>query len=426
MPMLFFLLTLTNPVLLVTDSALYAADPEHHAVTRIDWHDEIIDQCYDGDLYLLTRRFLWRFDPGTLTVLDRALLPQRFNYLTTRENEIVLIAAEEVITMDKHTLAFKSGVGIETGDNRPLVAPRELAASGRSNLLYLASDAGSNSVIKVFNINDGRLVMKKTLPRIVDVHYDPQRSCLQILAADGRLSDYRLDLKKIGDIKMPAAGTAFDPEGPGYILYQPEAVTLVSRSGSVLDFQPLPRRRTQSQSWFGYDAGVGQLDLSVVRVRRLYPLPEQVTKLNCVNPAFGLALTAGGKSICLDPDTSGLQLASPVPLRPLILPAPIPESADSLWYFQLGAFEDRNNARFVMAEYRSAGLPVRIDSAGLYRVQLGAFADKDLGFEVVQGLNLNGWFVFRPWTVVPDTMAFEVQGVQYVTRSGVVQRRSQP
>lgn len=426
MPFLLILISLTDPVLLVTDSALYAADPGQQSVIRFDWHDEIIDQYRDGDLYLLTRRFLWRFDPATLTVLDRALLPQRFNYLTTREHEIVLIAAEEVVTMDKGTLAFKAGLGIEAGDSRPLVAPRELAAAGKSNLLYLATDAGPSSVVKVFNLNDGRLVMKKTLPRIVDVHYDARRTLLQVLDRDGRLVDYGLDLKKLADIQLPAAGTAFDPQGPGYIVYQPEAVSLVSRRGTVLDFQPLPPDRTESQAWFGYRGGVGQLDLSVVRVRRLYPLPEQVTRLSCVNPSFGLALTAGGRSIRLDPDTSGLDLAEPLSRPALIKPAAVPTTPDSFWYFQLGAFRDRDNARFVMAEYRSAGLPVGIDSAELYRVQLGAFSDKDLGFEVVQGLGLNGWFVCRPWVVEQDTMAFEVKGVPYVARNGVIQRRRQP
>lgn len=421
MPFVLLIINLTQPILLIKDSTLYAADPNQRKVISIQWPEEIIDQVYDHDVYLLTQRFLWRLDPATLTVLDRALLPQRFNYLTTREQEIVLIAAEEVITMDKRTLGFKSGIGIERGDNRPLIPPRELAAAGRANLLYLASDAGTGSIIRVFNINDGRLVMKKSLPRILDFNYDARRACLQILDAEGRLSDYGLDLKKIRGINLPATSISFIPQDAGFILFRPEAVVLVNRQGAVLDFQPLPLRRTQSQSWFSYDAGIGQLDFSVVRVRQLYSLPEPVTRFHAANQVLGLALTAGGKSIRLDPDTAGLELSSPISSPPLITNVFLPESADSLWYLQLGAFSAQDNAGRVLSEYRAAGLPVSLDSADLYRVQLGAFVDKNLGLKLAQELNLNGWFVLRPRLSLSDTGSFIVRGEAYEIKNGIIQ-----
>lgn len=423
MPFVLLIINLTQPVLLIQDSTLYAADPNQRKVISVQWPEEIIDQVYDNDIYLLTRRFLWRLDPTTLTVLDRVLLPQRFNYLTTREQEIVLIAAEEVITMDKRTLGFKSGMGIERGDNQPLIAPGELAAAGRSNLLYLASDAGTGSIIRVFNLNDGRLVMKKSLPRILDFNYDARRFCLQVLDAEGRLSDYGLNLKKIRSINLPAASISFEPQDAGYILFQPEAVVLVNSEGAVLDFQPLPLRRAQSQSWFGYEGGIGQLDLAVIRVRRLYPLPEPVTRCHAANQTLGLALTAGGKSMRLDPDTAGLELSAPASSPPFIKNLFLPESANSLWYFQLGAFTAKENAGKALSEYRAAGLPVHLDSADLYRVQLGAFVDKNLGLKLAQEFNLKGWFVLRPRVSSSDTGSFIVRGEAYEIKNGIIQTK---
>ena len=422
MPVLFFLITLTNPVAVVSDSALYRIDLTRMDATRMVLNEEVIDFVRDDYLYVLTRRFLWRLDPQSFKIVDRMLLPERFNYLAVRANDIILIATEEVITVDKKNLSFKSGVGIETGDYKPIVDPRDIPVSKRSPWLYLKADLGTKSILKIFNLSDGRLVRKITIPRALATEYVPDQQALYILDVNGKLVRYGLDLKKQSEIKLPCAGDEFRTWTNGFLIYNNQGLFGVNRNGRLIDFQPLASHTLHTNSFFKYPEGIVQVDLFALRVRHLYPSPAGLARLVEPENGFGLALLAGGAILFLDPDTSeNLPVAdNPVLPAPAIMPVAGP---DSLWYYQVGAFSSRDNAYKLFEDNRARFLPVYIDSQSMYRVKLGGFADKAVGFDVVQGLDLAGWFVYQRRIEFSAAPEFIVSGHAYEWRDGIVRRK---
>jgi hypothetical protein len=424
MPILFFILLMTNPVLVVSDSTLYRVDLARLDAVPMTMHDEVIDYVLDDFLYVLTRRFLWRLDPASFKVVDRTLLPERFNYLAVRENEIILIATEEVITVDKKTLSFKSGVGIEAGDYQPIVDPRDLQALKRSQWLYLKTDAGNQSILKVFNLANGRLVRKITVSRIVAADYSRDQTILWVLDVNNRLTGYGLDLKKRAEIALSFTGADFKVKDNGFLVYNDQGVFGINRRGRLIDFQPLPSNTDHTNSFFKCPDVIAQVDLFALRVRRVFPVPAGLTGLAEPADGFGLTLTRDGMIAFLDPDTSE---ARPLMAGPAVLPSPIMSGPaagpDSLWYFQVGAFANRDNARKLYEEFRGQGLPVFIDSLNLCRVKLGGFSDKAMGFDIVQGLNLNGWFVYHEKIKFDAASDFAVNGQAYMWQDGVVRRK---
>jgi hypothetical protein len=96
---------------------------------------------------------------------------------------------------------------------------------------------------------------------------------------------------------------------------------------------------------------------------------------------------------------------------------------DSLWYFQVGAFSRRENAIKLFEDHRARSRPVFIDSLGVYRVKIGGFSDKAVGFEIVQGLDLAGWFVCQPRIEFTTAPEFIVKGQTYEWRDGIVRRK---
>jgi len=422
MPVLFFLIILTNPVPVISDSALYRIDLTGMASQRMAMGEEVIDLVADDYLYVLTRRFLWRLDPVSYRIVDRMLLPERFNYLVVRENDIILVATEEVFTVDKKNLSFKSGIGIEPGDYRPVIDPRSIPASKRSSWLYLKADLGDKSVLKIFNLTNGRLVKKITVPRCVASEYVPVEQALYILDILGKLTRYGLDLKKQSEIKLPCAGDGFMPRGDGFLIYNRQGVFNVNRNGRLVDFQPLPFHTLRTNSFFNCPEGICQVDLFALRVRHLYPPPAELGRLAEPENGFGLALMKGGAILFLDPDTSGTTAVEENPVLPETAAMPV-AGPDSLWYFQVGAFNRRESAYELYEDYRRRFLPVCIDSQALYRVKFGGFSDKSVGFDVIQGLDLSGWFVYQPRIEFSAAPEFGVSGRFFEWRDGVVRRK---
>jgi hypothetical protein len=422
MPVLFFLIFLANPVPIISDSALYRIDLTSMASQRMALNEEVIDLVTDDYLYVLTRRFLWRLDPASFRIVDRMLLPERFNYLAVRENDIILIATEEVFTIDKKNLSFKAGVGIEPGDYQPIIDPRSIPVSNRSAWLYLKADLGEKSVLKIFNLSNGRLVKKITVPRCLACEYIPAEQALYTLDIAGKLIRYGLDLKKQSEIKMPCAGDGFRLWAGGFLIYNDQGVFGLSRHGRLVDFQPLPPHTLRTNSFFKCPEGIAQIDLFALRVRHLYPPLAGLMQLAEPENGFGLALMNGGAILFLDPDTSGTTAVTENPVRPE--PAAMPVTGpDSLWYFQVGAYRSRESALKIYEEYRARFLPVFIDSQAMYRVKFGGFNDKSVGFDVIQGLDLAGWFVYQPRIEFSTPPEFGVSGRIYEWRDGIVRRK---
>jgi hypothetical protein len=422
MPVLFFLIILSNPVPVISDSALYRIDLTGMVSQRVAMGEEVIDLVADDYLYVLTRRFLWRLDPVSYRIVDRMLLPERFNYLAVRENDLILIATEEVFTVDKKNLSFKSGIGIEPGDYQPVIDPRSIPASKRSSWLYLKADLGDKSVLKIFNLSNGRLVKKITVPRCVACEYVSLEQALFVLDIAGKLTRYGLDLKKQSEIKLPCTGDGFTTRKNGFIIYNRQGVFNVTRNGRLVDFQPLPSHTLRSNSFFNCPEGIAQVDLFALRVRHLYPSLAELGRLAEPENGFGLALMKGGAILFLDPDTSGTMAVAENPVLPetAAMPAAGP---DSLWYFQVGAFNRRESAYKLYEDYRQRSLPVCIDSQALYRVKFGGFSDKSVGFDVIQGLDLSGWFVYQPKIEFSAAPEFGVSGRFFEWRDGVVRRK---
>jgi hypothetical protein len=105
-----------------------------------------------------------------------------------------------------------------------------------------------------------------------------------------------------------------------------------------------------------------------------------------------------------------------------VLPLKVPVTRDSLWYMQLGAFSNLENAFNLYVELRAQEIPVFIDSAEVYRVKLGGFYDKQVGIYIADHLSLKGWFSLQPKVKNTEHTNFIIGLEQFILNNGIITR----
>jgi hypothetical protein len=146
----------TQPIII--DSMIYTVDRQKIELTARNLIGDIIDYAVDDFLYVLTNRYLYKIGNGHLTIKDQIPLPQRFNYLIINNNTIILITTNEIIILNKNNLAFKSGIGIEHGDYKPILSS-ERCNTARDNEIYLIMDSGNKTIMKILDIAKGKFII---------------------------------------------------------------------------------------------------------------------------------------------------------------------------------------------------------------------------------------------------------------------------
>lgn len=387
------------------------------ATQKLELSEDIIDYSFDDFLYVLTKRYLWKIDSQFLVIIDRIPLPEKFNYLSVGEQDIFLITTEEIIVLDKSHFSFKSGIGIEPGDYKPIFLP------GNGGLIYLIADTEKKSILKILDLKNGRLVKRLTVPRVLSYEYHKKSKTLITLDINNQINSYDFGLKRKGQIKLKFNSESFRRQDSGYIVYSQQGVFRVDDKGTVIDFQPLQIDRNSFfiKDLFLTEQKIVLLDLLTVRIRWFYADNKEIIKLVRLDDLYNIALNARNELYLIDTDSLQVKPLAIKKVSPQEIVSSLSNS-DSLWYLQLGAFSSYENASTVYADLKQAGLPVFVDSVDLYRIKLGGFVDKASACEINQRLGIGGWLVFQEKIERKETGEFFIAEEKYLIKDGIIRK----
>lgn len=407
---------------IVTDSYLYTVDIDHAVLSEIDFGEPIIDYVTDDFLYISTDHYLYKIDPSESVLIDKTPLPMRFNYLILKNREILLIATDEIIILDRANLAFKSGIGIEQGDHRPVVKNQTFIPVSGTSHIYLMTDAGERTIIRILDIQSGRLIRKKSVDRILTLEYDPSSKIFVSLDVRNNIVTYDMAVTKKARISLPVRANSFTKHSAGFLLYSDRGIFLVSPDGKLIDFQAFPAAHDHQGSLLWSTEAIVNLDTIVLRPSDWLENNDKITHLPpLINQSHSIGFDNAQNTYLMS-----LQPLATLPLEKhrahLRRVSPIVATADSLWYMQLGAFSSPANALLSHDKLRQDGIPVFVDSTDLYRVKFGGFEDKLAALNIIERLSLDGWFIYEHKMSYIRSEEFYVGPDKYVIQDGVVRK----
>lgn len=404
------------------DSTMYVPDVDHASVVAMDFRAPIVDYIAMDFLYIATDDYVYKVDPAEWNIVDKTPLPLRFNYLSAGEGEIMLFSSNEIIILDRQNLGFKSGIGIETGDHQPVIKDQSIIGGAESRRLYLLSDEGTKSTLKIIDRRSGKVISKATTDRAKCVAFDVYTRTLVVLDTKNNLTAFDLTLKKQRKFELAFDVQTFTIRPEGFSMHSEEGVFLVNRTGKTIDFQPAPGRLDHSGSVMLTRNEIVILDTNVLRTNVSIENDLGISRLlPGTGSAYGIG-TDWRKNLYLiqtDPPTvSSLNIHR----RQLEYAVVSKASVDSLWYLQLAAFANRSNAFAMYSDMRAKGVPVIVDSATLYRVKFGGFSDKLMALDLIDRMQVEGWLVYEPR--LPDTKSevFYVDSERFSIIDGVVRK----
>lgn len=424
-----FLTVMTKP--LIIDSTIYAVELPKMEIHEQTIAGSIIDHSLDDYLYVLTARYMYKIDPDYLSIKDRIPLPQRFNYISINQKYIILVTNGEIVLLDKENLSFKTGIGIEYGDYRPMMTANKIIAKSYNNLLHLVTNSGGKSILKIFDLVTGRLLKKKTVDELRAYEFHPDENIITTLDVQNRIVLYDLHLKKKNELNLTVTGDEFVSYGNGFLIYNAEGIFFITKTGGKVDFQPLPIKKQEIVERFLFvtDHGIVYLDSLTLRPKKIFksvPAFKRLFRVQSDVSEYALALDQKSHFHLLD-----LGMLTTVPMIESIdeMQEKIPEFAtvntDSLWYFQVGAFSNYENARQMVTKLQQRSIPVFIDSTDYYRVKFGGFQDRSKAIEIVEYLDIDGWFIYQNKIEQITSVEFLVGFQKYILNNGVIIRSNQ-
>jgi len=407
---------------IILDSLLFTVNPDIAIVSEISFPEPIIDYVCDDFLYLYTSNDLYKIDPVELTLVDKTPLPLRFNHLLLKGQEIILIATDEIIILDRNNLAFKSGIGLEPGDYRPVIEDQSFASSPATNNIYLVSDAGQRSYLKAIDLWSGRLIRRVVLDRLKSLIYDAKTQSFIGLDVKNNLLVFDAELKRIRKINLAVEAIDCSTHPDGLLVHSDQCIILMNTNGEIIEFQPIPMACVYASSILLNDDAIIGLDNITLRPNDWMNNRRKIVRLYpCAYPDQAVGIDTGKNFYLLD---QGPLAVMPVKKNIIQLREKprVVATSDSLWYLQLSAFSDPINAQHVSKELREQGLPVFIDSTDLYRVKFGGFVDKFAALSIIEEMDIVGWFVYQPRVPSSRFEEFYVGTERYIIERGVVRK----
>jgi hypothetical protein len=420
-----YLLSLFEPV--VVDSTIWQVNMHDLSVREMTLPEMVTDYCIEDFLYVLTPRMLYTLDSNDLSICDRIPLPQRFNYMTTTGTNIALIASDEIILINKRNLAYTSGIGIERGDNRPLRVPEHFRQSSH-DVLYLISDSGSKSKLKMLNVQTGEVSRWLTLDKIVYYECDCLTQTVKILDASNKITTIDASLRKKESVATGVHAHWFTQRNSGYLLSNSHGLFSIDGKGRITDFLPASTTDVQSTDKLVVlnRQGVVICDPLTLRPQhfiRLSGQPVRLVRERTDETQYVIVVDALQTFSAIEPQTGHINILRKESERvPIAIQYMDRADADSLWYFQTGAFATGENARKSCETLRQIGLPVYIDTSELYRVKIGGFLHKEDAVHIIESTGLTGWFVFQKRVYRSERTQFRIGTTTYLFEDGTITR----
>ena len=296
--------------------------------------------------------------------------------------------------------------------------------------INVAANSGDRSTIKVFDLDTGTLEKRLNIHRVLFADFHPHTSTFTVLDRKNTLTVYDMNLKILRSIDVPPDPLFFALHENGYVVYCRHGVFLVNNAGSIIDFQPLPMadRNASQASMYLAGNGITILDLYTMRPKAFRATDKTFTRLYDLNDTqerFGLLLDENSSPFLFNAETMSIQAISKIS-RIAQAPPKTPRTAhqDSLWYFQLGAFMNYDNALEAYAAFKNENLPVLIDTSDMYRIKLGGFRDKETAMDALELTDLAGWFILQEKIQQYGTTTFFLGGQLFTMENGFIERNS--
>ncbi len=403
------------------DSTLYTPRTDRVLIAT-DFRRPIIDCVTKDFLYVATDDYIYKIEPAGLKITDKTPLPLRFNYLAIGQSEIILLSSNEIVILDRQNLGFKSGIGIERGDHQPIVKDQSILGPAEGNQLYLLSDGGANSILKVIDMRTGKIVRKMAMERVKCIAYDEYTETLAAVDIKNNLSIFDMLLRRTKKISLAFSVMTFTVHPEGFYMHSDQGIILMNRSGGIIDFQPTPDRQGNCGFFVLTKTGIALLDATVLRpyawIENRYTISRLLAE---PNPAYGIGTDADNNFYLIQADPITVMPINEQ-RRPQERALDWPMRVDSLWYLQLGAFAHHQNAARAHEEMHAEGVPVIIDSTNMYRIKFGGFSDKLTALDLTERMQLKGWFVYEPKLPVSKPEVFYVNNQRYAIVNGIVQK----
>jgi hypothetical protein len=420
-----FIVIMTKPM--IVDSIIYTIDIPEMRLNQQTIAGPVIDYSIDDHIYILTARHLYKIDPDYLSIKDRIPLPQRFNYITTNAEHILLVSNNEIILLSKKDLAFKTGIGIEYGDYEPITTPNNTIAHD-DNIIYLTSKSEGKSIVKIFDLDTGRLIKKKTISTLRAYEYSPQKDLITALNDKNQIIIYDSRLNEKDKLQLNFEGAAFASYKNGFLIYNQNGIFFITRTGAMIDFKPAPiiDQSIIEKFLFITNQGILYLDSLTLRPKKIFKGMSDFIKIFRVRSEgldYALTLDEKGDFHLLDLERlTMLSMTRSARSMEERLTASTPAGNDSLWYFQIGAFSNRDNAQQMLVELKQQNIPAFIDSTDLYRVKLGGFDNKMLAIEIAETAGIDGWCVHQTKVEQLADIEFYIGTQKYILKNGIIIR----
>jgi hypothetical protein len=406
----------------VVESTLFTFDETNDIVGEITLPEPVIDCVVDDFLFLATNDYLYKIDREGKQIVDQVPLPLRFNYILLLYHDIALVSTDEIIILDRSNLSFKSGIGIEPGDHRPVVRNQKCLGASAEYKIYLVSDASTHSTLRIIDLESGKTIKKLRVERIRQSTFDAQDMTFICLEAGQWLSQYDLSMRRKKRIHLTFEPDTLIAGNDCFSAIAAQGIFFLRKSGEMIDFQPVQSLLDISGTVMLTKDAIVWLDTLTMRVIGMRHNNYGITALfrdSYANHVMGMD---GQGRTYLVQNTPGSLLPLTRQRRTLIPALPLAAGADSLWYLQLGAFSEPANALHTYEEFRRKGIPVIVDSTDLYRIRFGGFADKLAALDLVEKMELNGWFVFEKKLRSGSREVFSVGSEDFVIEDGVVRK----
>ncbi|MEO0137879.1 MAG: SPOR domain-containing protein [candidate division WOR-3 bacterium] len=417
----FFLLLFST--LMVQDNQIFKIDPENLCYADLTLPEEILDYSLDGYLYILTSRHILSIDTTDLRIIDRTPLPQCFNYLALGKEEVFLIATSEIVKLARVSLAFKGGIGIESGLHEPMVAPGMVPGA---NLLYLIDHTEKKSIIRIFDLDRGKKLSTASFPRIIDFQYLPEKKCFVTIDSSS-LTLLDLKLKTIKKLKLLFTGEKISITRYGYIITNHQGIFYLDSTGKLIDFQPVCLDGVVQNTDFIFlnEKSIVWIEPRTLRITKVIAHPGKIKAIQKLDDFYYFALLEDLKPMLFELSPPGLKYLKKKKLTPQAREESLTSPDSLLYYIQFNAFTEKTKAANYADSLRLLGLPVLIDSTppGLFRVQLGGFATKSAAREMAEKIDLPSWIVHHQnLSHVIDTL-FVYNDQTFVIKNGIISRK---
>ncbi len=409
-----------NSSVFVNDSTIYQLDSLKSSLYSRQINNPI-DYVSDDFLYVLTRRQLIKINIHDLRLVDRLPLPYQFNYMLITPLYIGLITSNEIVLIDRHNLGYVTSIGLETGDNKPLI--KDYTDSHLSgNKIFICRNSETKSILLAIDTQTGEIKRKITTARIVTSYYSLNDKKFYFFDVNKQLQIYDQDIKKISKINVGIIANNINNDPSGLFVEGSEFLSLCDYNGKLFDFQPIPLSARANVNIMGlvHKNRIVLIDPLTIRPMNISIDAAWINVFEIGDPDFFIAqdtlyrfhlVSMPALETCFLPvKKPGIYISKPLP----------PTAQTSFWYIQTGAFFSRANAERHQQIHRQSGIPALIEESDMFRVKIGGFSDKETARYFIDYANLIGWLVHQPLIKNNENMVFSVNSENFWFNDGII------